>query len=96
MANARASLLFGVQTVEPSQNIALPPRLLRDSFDTRFIFESQFGASYEHPLCGGGFWYLRGGYEVQHWNDFVVPIGDQADPGSTLLHGMFVAFGVQR
>lgn len=94
MANARASLLFGGQYT--SASIALPPDPVHSSFDTRYIFESQLGASYEHPICGVGYWYIRGGFEVQYWNDFVMPIGNQTSAESTLFSGLFLAVGVQR
>jgi len=52
--------------------------------------------SYEIPICGGGAWFTRAGYEVQYWNDFVVPIGDETRPTSTVFHGFFAAIGLQR
>src|SRR5262249_12759970 len=94
MANGRASLLFGSQTLTPTS--VTPLTSLNDSFDPRYTLESQVGASCEHPLCGGGFWFCRAGYEVQYWNDFVVPFNTQVDPSSTILHGFFVAMGLQR
>jgi hypothetical protein len=91
MANGRASLLFGTQTVDTNVLTSL-----NDTFDPRYILESQVGASCEHPICGGGFWFARAGYEIQYWNDFVVPFNTQTDPSSTILHGFFLAVGLQR
>jgi hypothetical protein len=95
MVNGRTSLLFGSQRISASM-VTLPPHLLNSSFDTRYTTESQLGASYEYPICGGGYWFVRGGYEVQYWNDFVVPFGKQTEPSSTVLHGFFAAIGLQR
>jgi hypothetical protein len=97
MANGRTSLLFGAQkTIGPTQGVPMPGNEFQNGFDARYILESQVGAMCEHPLCGGGFWYLRGGYEVQYWNDFAVPIGEQTQPGSTIFHGFVFAVGLQR
>ncbi len=94
MSNVRGSLLFGNQTIEHSG--ALPPNPGNKSFDSRYTLELQLGTSYEHPICGGGLWFVRGGYELQYWNDFVVPVGRQTDPTSTLFNGFFCAIGLQR
>jgi hypothetical protein len=91
MGNARTSLLLGDQNV----NVSAPAS--NDSeFDARFISETQLGVNYEHGICGGGYWFARGGYELQYWNDFVPPLGTQVDSSSTILHGLFLAFGLQR
>jgi len=94
LANGRTSLLFGGQNIDSSA--AIPSHPLRNNFDTRYIIESQFGVTYEHAVCGGGYWFGRGGYEVQYWDDFVVPVGRQTEPASTLFHGLFIAVGFQR
>lgn len=93
-ANGRASLLFGGQTT--SSSVALPPNSFDSGFDARYTIESQLAATYEHPLCGGGFWFVRGGYEMQYWNDFVVPVGTEANYSSPVFHGMVIAVGLQR
>jgi hypothetical protein len=95
MSYARGSLLFGNSTINAT-GVALPPNPLNNPFDSRYTLESQLGASYEHPICGGGLWFVRGGYELQYWNDFVVPVGGQTDPTSTLFRGFFFAIGLQR
>jgi hypothetical protein len=95
MADGRTSLLFGSQTSTTSSNIMLP-HLTNDTFDARYTLEGQLGGTYEHPICGGGYWFVRGGYEIQYWNDSVIAFGSQADPGSTILHGFLFAIGLQR
>jgi hypothetical protein len=95
MANGRVSLLFGDASID-SGGRSLPLNALNAGFDARYTLESQVGASYEHPICGGGFWFARGGYEVQYWNDFVAAIGSQTDSSSIVFDGLFVAIGLQR
>lgn len=95
MSHGRGSLLLGNQTIEAT-GATLPPNPSNTSFDTRYTLEVQVGVSYEHPMCGGGLWFARGGYELQYWNDFVVPVGGQTDPTSTLFSGCFFAIGMQR
>jgi hypothetical protein len=95
MANGRVSFLLGSASHDP-ENSALFTHPLDEGFDARYIFESQVGASYEHPICGGGLWFVRGGYEVQYWNDFVAAVGRQTDSSSIVFDGVFVAFGLQR
>jgi hypothetical protein len=95
MANVRSSLLFGNQTIV-TDGVFPPLAVVGSSFDSRYTMESQVGMAYEHGLCGGGFWYARGGYEIQYWNDFLVPFGPQVEPKSTLFHGFIFAVGLQR
>jgi len=66
-----------------------------DAVDRRLIFESQLGVEYIWPVCGDGYYFLRGGYEVQHWDEFVPLIGSP-DHASVLLNGFFFSFGFQR
>jgi hypothetical protein len=95
MANGRVSLLFGNASYGDNMD-ALPDNPFNKGFDARYIFESQLGASYEHPICGGGLWFVRGGYEVQYWNDFVAAVGRQTDTSSIVFDGVFVSVGLQR
>jgi hypothetical protein len=94
IANPRFSLLLGNQSVSAS-GVVLPTNPLNNGFDARYIAETQLGASFERPLATGS-WFLRGGYEVQYWSNFVPPIGKQTDPSWTLFHGAFFGAGLQR
>jgi hypothetical protein len=94
MANARLSLLFGTERINGS-GVTLPPTPIDESFETRYIGETQLGCEYQHPLCGGGYWFARGGYEVQYWSDFVTPVG-QSDEAPVIFNGLFLAVGLQR
>jgi hypothetical protein len=95
MVNGRVSFLLGSASHEPGDS-DLFTQSLDEDFDARYIFESQLGASYEHPICGGGLWFVRGGYEVQYWNDFVAAVGRQTDASSIVFDGVFVSVGLQR
>ena len=95
MANPRYSLLLGGESIVP-MGVTLPARPLSTTFDARYILEAKLGLSWESPICGGGVWFARGGYEVQYWNDFVPPIDNQTRHASTVFGGLFFAVGIQR
>ncbi len=94
MLNGRYSLLFGAERISAT-NVNIPPITIDQSFDARYIIEGQAGIMYQHPICGGGYWFGRGGVEAQYWNDYVAPIG-QPDPAPVIFSGFFVAIGLQR
>ncbi len=96
MANPRVSYLLGGESITPSSGLNLPPQPLNDTFDPRYVLETKVGVSYECPICGGGVWFTRGGYEVQYWNDFVPSLDSQTRRASTILNGFFFAVGLQR
>ena len=63
MANPRLSFILGGESITPSTGLDLSPQTVSDSFDPRYILEAKAGVSYEIPICGGGVWFFRGGYE---------------------------------
>jgi hypothetical protein len=90
----RFSLLLGNQTTSGS-NVAFQETSQNKGFDARWIAETQAALNFERPMSGGT-WFVRGGYEVQYWNDFVPPIGLQTDPSWTVFHGAFFTVGLSR
>ncbi|MGC3967424.1 MAG: Lpg1974 family pore-forming outer membrane protein [Pirellulales bacterium] len=92
MTAPRASLLMGDGDVVAG---AVPQSPLNSGFDVRYVLEAQLGVSYERPI-GNGVGFVRGGYEVQYWDDFVAAVGAQSDLSWTLFHGPFFAVGLQR
>ncbi len=60
VANGRGSLLFGDENIATS-NVTLNPVPPQNPIETRYILETQFATEYQHPLCGGGYWFARGG-----------------------------------
>ena len=71
--------------------------------DVKYIYEAQAGAEYVSPFCGG-WYYARGGFEVQYWDGFGVdnqPLtrGNVLLPSSNAsvgFGGFFISAGVAR
>ena len=63
--------------------------------DVKYMYEAQAGAEYLMPICGGGSYFARGGFEVQYWDNFGVNqfARDGASIGFT---GFFVSAGMLR
>lgn len=94
VANGRGSMLLGNDRFAPV-GVAVPTLPSAQAFDAKYIFEAQLAVEARMPICGGGYWFARGGYEAQYWNDFAVQI-EQRDAASVVFSGFFLAFGLQR
>jgi hypothetical protein len=65
--------------------------------DVKFIYEAQAGLEYIIPVYCGGYWFVRGGAEVQYWDGFGVDnVGLIQDNASVGFGGLFFSFGMQR
>jgi hypothetical protein len=73
--------------------------------DVKFIYEAQAGLEYVLPVCCGGYWYVRGGVEVQYWDGFGVDNNMFDNQLATILPhqnasvgfgGVFLSLGMQR
>ena len=110
--NLRFSAIMGDEDnriFEGDQNGPEDSLSLTQRNDVKFIYEAQAGAEYIAPICGGGYYFLRGGVEVQWWDDFGVdnlpassaedidekPFGGFDNYGVGFA-GFFIAVGVQR
>jgi hypothetical protein len=101
-ANARGSMLMGDETnllnvsvVVGTATVAVAINEVQKN-DVKFIFETQAGAEYILPICGGGYYFARAGVEMQYWDNFgVSPTGLLFDESSG-FGGLFAAVGIQR
>ena len=67
--------------------------------DVKYMYEAQAGAEYIMPICGGGWYFARAGFEVQYWDGFGVDnqfAGPPSVNNSVGFGGFFFAAGLAR
>lgn len=111
-SSVRGSAIYGDEDTRLYANIGNLNdfgRFETERNDVKFLWEAQLGGEYILPICGGGYYFLRAGAEVQYWGGFGVDqdafgIDDSDDelvpslPGDAAVGfaGLFVSAGIQR
>lgn len=94
VANARLSFVGGRETVTFTGGVT-NPIAGRRPIDGRFVYETQVGMEYIHPICGHGYAFVRGGAEIQYWDEFVAPVRPTGR-SHVMLGGFLFSVGWQR
>jgi len=86
-ANFRGSALFGDEDYfrpGTATDTGITTVLQRQFNDFKFICEVQAGLEVNLPICCGGYYYARGGLELQHWESFGLDASDARAPGAAV------------
>jgi len=97
-ANFRSSILMDDETNALNVNVGGIIVVLQEEQlnVAKNILETQIGAEYSVPMCGGGYYFARVGLEWQYWNDFGVPSTGVLIDETSGFAGFVASVGINR